>query len=353
MVLINIYAKIEPIIISKKLGVGICNPASDWVEAFCEDEFEEEILIHNYNLRVWDNLKFNTTNIKEISFSKIVNSLGWQEKGKSDKKVIAEHLVEIQVIDFENSYLMKKNEYMNSPTCETQYTTKFIKFCSFVTQNTMDTLEGQVPFVIYDSNELREKPWILNYVQGFSKKGDLNTYTQGCIKTLNYIGNLIDNYIVTDDDFWLFDYLLNAVYDIEEGDGAYHIFKVMSLIEMLIVNYNKVISNNSKKETSTKETKRKLPQFIDWDLDYKQKQLFANIVGDLRNKIAHGNFKEVQVLLEKYRNCFMKNFWYDEYEYSIENWTYNNITLKLDRILANILWLMIYNKKKLIEIRKS
>ena len=56
MVLINIYGRIEPIIISKKLGVGICNPDLDWINGFCEDEFEEEILIHNHTMRILNNL---------------------------------------------------------------------------------------------------------------------------------------------------------------------------------------------------------------------------------------------------------------------------------------------------------
>lgn len=353
MVLINIYGKIQPIIISKKLGVGICNPDLDWVNGFCEDEFEEEILIHNHTIRILNKSEYCTSKIKQYSLSETVNNLGWREKGKSNKQIIAEHLVQIEVMNFKNSYLLKKNEYMDSPTCEPQYTTKFIRFCSFVTRNIEKSLEGQVPFVTYDSNQWMDKPLILNYLQVFSKgKINLSTYTEGCIKTLKYIGNLIDDFIITDDDFWLLDYIFNAVYEIE-GEDAYHIFKVMSLIEMLIVKHNNDRRNSEKNETSTKETKRKLIHFITWDLNDEQKELFAEIVGDLRNKIAHGNFKRVQVLLEKYRNCFMKNFWYDECEYSIENWTYGNIALRLNEILANILWLMICDREKLKETQES
>jgi|GEM_PF-5820415 len=41
MILISIYGRTEPIIISKKLGIGICNPQNDWVEGFPND-FDEE-----------------------------------------------------------------------------------------------------------------------------------------------------------------------------------------------------------------------------------------------------------------------------------------------------------------------
>ena len=47
MVLLDVYGKISPTIISKKLGVGICNPSPDWVDGL-QDDFREEILIHNH-----------------------------------------------------------------------------------------------------------------------------------------------------------------------------------------------------------------------------------------------------------------------------------------------------------------
>ena len=71
----------------------------------------------------------------------------------------------------------------------------------------------------------------------------------------------------------------------------------------------------------------------------------------LRNKIAHGDFEAVKQLLEQYRQVFMQNFWFDEIEYSIENWTYGNICLRLDEVLYEILWLMLYDKSKLFEIQ--
>ena len=45
----NMYGKIPETIISKKLGIGICNPAPDWVEGL-QDDFEEELLIHEHEI---------------------------------------------------------------------------------------------------------------------------------------------------------------------------------------------------------------------------------------------------------------------------------------------------------------
>lgn len=66
-------------------------------------------------------------------------------------------------------------------------------------------------------------------------KSTMTDYTIGGITSLVYIGKLIDDFLVSDKDFWLLDYIINAVFFNREHN-AYHIFKVMSLIEMLIIN---------------------------------------------------------------------------------------------------------------------
>lgn len=50
----NMYGKIPETIISKKLGIGICNPAPDWVEGL-QDDFEEELLIHEHEISSFKN----------------------------------------------------------------------------------------------------------------------------------------------------------------------------------------------------------------------------------------------------------------------------------------------------------
>ncbi|MBZ9690965.1 hypothetical protein [Clostridium sp. M14] len=348
MILINIYGKIKPMMISKKLGVGICNPDSGWVKGFLDD-FDEEILICNHNMK---NFKKRGFDIKKLegryNLSKIAKVFGGQEEGKSVEQTIAEHLIEIQVVDFENSLLQKNNEHLDSPTCEPQYTGKFINFCSVVlsSNEAQKNIQGQVPIVTYDSDDFGQKPLILNYLEATSKINmSINTYTNSCINALQQVGKLIDDFLSTDRDFWLLEYVVNATYDKQQSD-AYHIFKVMSLIEMLIINPRKNVR-------TVGEMERKLPQFLSMIEDISQKELFSTIVRKLRNKIGHGDFMGVQQLLEEYRNCFMQNFWYDEFEHSIENWTYRNICLHLDQALSNILWLMLFDKEKLLNIQQN
>ena len=123
------YGKIPETIISKKLGIGICNPAPDWVEGL-QDDFEEELLIHEHEISSFKKSGYDTAWASDrYNLEKIVFQLGWQEEGKTSMQIIAEHLIEIQVLDFDNSLLQMKNDHLDSPTCEPQYPRKFLNLC--------------------------------------------------------------------------------------------------------------------------------------------------------------------------------------------------------------------------------
>jgi hypothetical protein len=352
MVLLNMYGKIEPTIISKKLGIGICNPGLDWVEGL-QDDFHEEILVYNHKVASFKQSGLDVSwGAGRYDLQNIVEQLGWQEDVKSDMQIIAEHLIEIQVSNFEDSMLQMKNEYMDSPTCEPKYTRKFLDFCRKVqsSKNARNVIPHQIPFSTYDSDDLQKEPVIINYLQVMLHphtlhKDTVSVYTKRGIDSLKIVGNLIDDFLVIDKDFWLFDYIINALYSDTQQD-AYHIFKTMSLIEMLIVNPK----GNGK---TVGEIEQKLPRFLSDKISQKDRELFSQIMRKLRNKIGHGDFEAVQNLLEQYRQTFMKNFWFDEIEYSIENWTYGDICLRLDEALNEILWLMLFDKSKLVALQMS
>lgn len=352
MVLLNMYGKIEPTIISKKLGIALCNPAPDWVEGL-QDDFHEEILVYNHKISSFKQSGMDVSWAEgRYDLQNIVEQLGWQEDGKSDMQIIAEHLIEIQVSNFEDSLLQIKNEYLDSPTCEPQYTRKFLDFCCKVqsSKSARNVIPQQIPFSTYNSDDLQKEPLIINYLQGMlhphpSHKATVSSYTKGGIESLKIIGKLIDDFLVTDKDFWLFDYIINALFS-DAQQNAYHIFKTMSLIEMLIINPK----GNGK---TVGEIEQKLPQFLSDRISQKDGVLFSKIMRKLRNKIAHGDFEAVKQLLEQYRQAFMQNFWFDEIEYSIENWTYGDICLHLDEALNEILWLMLSDKSKLVALQMS
>lgn len=348
MILISIYGKTEPTIISEKLGIGICNPQYDWVESFPKD-FDEEYMVqmhHTKNCKLSDSDDFSEKIEKRYDYDKIVEKLNWNEDGKDSKIIIAEHLVEIQVLDFEHSLLRKINPFLDSPTCEMQYARKFMtlymRLCS------VSNSWANIPMVTYDSDELFTTPLIIN---DLSAKVNTTNYDpkesfELGLLSLKQIGEKIDNFLSTDKDFWLLDYIINALSENRHIYSAYHVFKTMSLIEMLLINP----SNNGKTQG---EMERKLSQFLSYRIDSSKKILYAEYMRKFRNKIAHGDFEAVSQLLHDYRNEFMKDFWYDEVEYSKDNWTFATISLELDGALNKILCYMIDDKTAWESLRIS
>ena len=352
MVLLDMYGRIQPTIISQKLGVGICNPAPDWIEGL-QEKFKKEVLIHKHDIESFKKSGIDVSlAIGRYDFKNIVEQLGWQEANKSDAQIIAEHLIEIQVLDFNHSLLQLKNDHLDSPTCEPQYTRKFLRFCGNVqsAKAAQRIIPCQIPFSTYNSDEYNTTPLIINYLEGMLSSHPDHRITvdeslAGGIQSLKYIGRLIDDFLVAESDFWLLDYIINATFF--DGEfNAYHVFKTMSLIEMLIINPNKHGKTHG-------EMERKLPQFLPERIPEGERALFSEIMRKLRNKIGHGDFAAVQELLKQYRESFMQNFWYDEFENSIETWTYGNICLNLDEALNEILWLMLSDRAQLIALQNS
>ena len=354
MVLLDMFGKIEPTLISKKLGIGLCNPSSDWISGF-QDDFEKEILVFNHDIATYQKHGHDTTWASgRYDLASLIDHYNLAENGKTPMQIVAEHLVEIQVSDFENSMLQMKNDHLDSPSCEPQYARKFLNFCCKVQSapSAHHVIPNQVPFSIYDSDELFVVPRILNFVCASLRDDNENRtipspYTSGGIQSLKHLGQLIDSFLLEAKDFWLLDYIINALFfDNDSIDNAHHIFKTMSLIEMLIINPNKHGKTQG-------EMERKLPQFLPDRIPEEKRELFSEIMRKMRNKIGHGDFSAVQALLEQYRESFMQNFWYDEFENSIETWTYGNICLNLDEALNEILWLMLSDRAQLIALQNS
>lgn len=350
MILIDIYGKINPIIISKKLGLGLCNPSQDWVDGLQED-FEEEYLVHMHNIKKYKKSGFDIKCFEgRYDYNSIVKKLKWEETGKNCKQIIAEHLIEIQVMDFDDSLLQKKNSHLDSPTCEMQYAKKYMIFCQNLSSSIISPNRGvnNIPFVTYDSDVFGKTPLIINYLEAHTKDklNDVEARLKSSILSLREIGDKIDNFLQSEPDFWLFDYIVNALTDVQRDNDAYHIFKVMSLIEMLIINPK----NNGKTHG---EIEKKLPQFLPDTIELSKKQSYADLLRKFRNKIGHGDYGAISKLLEEYRNEYMKNFQYDEFEYSIDNWTYGNISMNIDEALNNILWYMISDKNAWETLRNN
>ncbi len=344
MILINIYGKIEPTIISEKLGLGLYNVSTDWQEMLIED-MKKEIFQLEKPLDYFNWYMYHTT--KDISsFTKNSNHIITLEDMMPYFKCVSENLIALGIIDFKNSILKLKNNCMHSPTCEEDFAKRIIKLLKI-----LDSIQDRERYInddflniTYNSRDYTYKTKLLTIINP-NLKNEIPYHTKRNIDILKKIGKTLDNFLQKEEDFYLFDYLINAL-DYEPTYNAYHLFNVMALIEMLITNPK----NNGQ---AMNEIINKMPYFMKSNRSIKEQREFCRSVKIIRNKIAHGDFKELRNSLSLHRERFMQTFYFDEYEYSLDNWTFLDICLELDKILAEILKYLFHNRKELEEIQLS
>jgi len=155
---------------------------------------------------------------------------------------------------------------------------------------------------------------------------------------------MIDSFLETENDFWKLDYIINSVFD-DNNYNTYHLFKVFSLLELLLV-----YPDDNGKIT---ELDSKLQQFLPKQIPTNKQARFCMLVRQIRNKIGHGDFHSMNLKCEEYANEFMQTFWFDYYEFSRQNWILSNICVALNNTLANVLWMMLNDKNKLISIQMT
>jgi len=152
-------------------------------------------------------------------------------------------------------------------------------------------------------------------------------------------GKLVDKFIEDENDFLLLEYIMNAL---NEGASynAYYVFKLVSIIELLIKNPNIRFWNNN--DIS------KLAEFINYN---KNDRKLSRLIIQIRNKIGHGDFKALQHKTDKYADNYMKDYYMDYYEYSKINWVFLNLSCKLNQVLSDILWGYLNYKDKMNNLK--
>lgn len=202
------------------------------------------LLIRAHNIKVWKESGIKDMVVNQYQPSQIVKKANWIDSEKPDESdylyIIAKNLVQLEALNFNDSFLKMKNDVMDSPCCEAQYPMKFMGFCRVLldSKQAKSIFKSNFLFVTYDSNKDNSKSLILNFVFSIVESQiDFKFYNIEVVKALLVIGKLIDDFLGNEKDFWILDYIINALHD--DGQyNAYYIFKIMSLIEILIINPN-------------------------------------------------------------------------------------------------------------------
>lgn len=352
MFILNIYGLTERQVLSKKLNISISNLPEEWENEIVMDIQEE---IHN---RLFTSKRYTKKSLKieQYDLKEIISSgyfEGIFEEYKTDKlalKDISNKLVHIEAIDSEESFLRLINAALCNPTCEDSFEEKFLNFLHFIGKHNTDR---QMASCIYSSNrDFMSKPQIM---MRLSADGLRPFEAQKCkeifetrLANMKMIGEVIDKYLEEDKDFYMLDYLINAIYE-DTAYNAFHLFKLISLIEMLLI--------NPKSNGKTKgEIEKKLPYFIATGREFTdedKKVKFSALIRVIRNKIAHGDFTALAIKLEEYATEFMENFHFDYFEYSRINWIYLSLCCVLEGIVSEIIWTELTRKEDMNILRYS
>ena len=342
MIIINIYGTIKPTVISKKLGLGVRNIPDEWHETLIKEMEKETSQLDNplQYFSFYESMK-KKNSLSQKNTTNVISLSDMQPYFKH----LSENLITLDVIDFENSLLQLKNSYMHSPMCEEDFSKKIIKLLRILDSiQERERLFGHCFLdIIYDSKDRFRKTGLLTSINP-NLKDDAPPRTKTVISNLQSLGKLLDDFFNDEEDFFLFDYLVNA-FNFEKKYDTYHLFNIMALIEMLITNPK----NNGQ---VMDELVVKMPLFMmNSHIKKHQQKAFCRSVKKIRNKIAHGDFQGLRKLLQIQREKFMKTFYFNEYEYSLDNWVLSSICIELEGILKEILWLLFNNRSKLNKIQ--
>ncbi len=347
MVILNIYGKISPICISEKLKVYISNlpnqPDNNWNEALVEDmlqEIKERTIFSEKYGNGFAPYDLRKICIETLKLDNLPESMSENEY----LQIIADNLVCIYFdYQYEDmAFFDWTTNCFDSRFCEEDYAEKLINFLQYFVWKSEQLRPGEFssfPSCIYTTNHDGKYTFLLGILKG--KWQNPETY----IKSLQYWGHLIDTFLVNENDYLQLDYLINSVFKDKEYN-TYHLFKVFSLCEMLLVK-----NSNTGKPA---QLDNKLPRFLSEEYSEEDKSEFSQMVRQMRNKIGHGDFLRLNDLLEEYAQKFMDGHYnYDYTEYSRLNWIYLHLCCELDDALARILFLLFTDRKEFEKIKQA
>ncbi|MBR3743137.1 MAG: hypothetical protein IKN04_22220 [Clostridia bacterium] len=333
MVVLHIYGKISPICISKKLGLYISNLPEEEDNNWKED-LEQE-LQYMETIDELDRARLG------ISMKSQITELYKKLNPVSERSVcIAEmaHAIADKMICMYFNY-----EYDDMPLggwetncfdgrfCEEDYAEKIVDLMTFLSYHTDEVSFPAAVQWVYSSNHDE-----INHSRIFWGGVEATEYIEGLKKW----GKLFDAFLQSENDYYLFDFICNAIHK-DNDYNVYHLLKSYSLCQLFLENEHE------------NELDKKLPEFLDGSYSIEERERMALSFRQVRNKIAHGDFIEFNKKIEEYTKQFMDgHFDFDYSEYSRQNWAISNICCALDDALRKIIYLLFTDRNRLEQIKK-
>ena len=339
MIVLNFYGKIPTICLSAKLGLYISNlpndDNNDWEKdlvqylrlAIDADKIYQNYLERDYPLGI------------ERLFHKLFpNKKIPKEFGKVQLQKIAEQMICMyQDYNYDDMPLGGwETNCFDGRLCEEDYSEKIIDLISFLNYrrivNDSSTLLQPTPQWVYSSNHDE-----IDHYRIFWGGEAADAY----IESLKNWGLLFDNFLINRNDYLMFDYLANAIHKDNEYNEN-HLMKSYSICQLFL----------EKKWEG--ELDKKLPIFFEHIESEEDKILQAKLFRQMRNKIAHGDFRAFEKVVERYAQKFLdESFSFDYSEYSRKNWTVQYVCCELDDVVRQLISLLLLDRDMLDKIRNS
>ena len=337
MVVLNFYGKIEPICISRKLGLYLSNlpngEHNNWRDGLVAemqmsikaDNIYQEMLGSNY----------------EPQFFQLFRNLYPNEEPPTliDKTLLEKIVDQMICIYHEYSYDdMPMGGWDTNPfdgrLCEEDYSEKIIDFINYLSCSTYKDypLPTPIPQWVYSSNY-----HTIDHYRIFWGGEPADLY----IHALEAWGMILDKFLVDRNDYLLFDYLANSLHKDNEYNEN-HLMKDYSLCQLFL------------EKNRESELDSKLLQFFDPDDSEQERFRQGTLFRQMRNKIAHGDFIAFESKVDEYAVEFMDGrFDFDYSEYSRKNWVIQHICCILDDVIRQLICMLLFNRKDLEKLKNS
>lgn len=347
MVILNLLGKIEPICISQKLKLYVANlpkdDDNDW-NAHLVEEMEIALRFSAIKSGIYEANygKPLFKDIKSILKTKYPHVCVDEMSEHECIQYIADDMI---CLYFDYDYNdMPLGDWITNcfdgRLCEGDYAEKIVYLIHLMCKQDIHErhpqLPSSAPFSIYFSDSNNDDS---NYRFIFSGTTDIKQP----LKNLTQFGKLLDDYLISDNDYYFLDYICRELYLIDrDAFSTNHCQKLYSLCEFFL------------ERDTDRELDEKLPQFLRDTYSFEDRKRIAEISRQIRNKVAHGDFLKYKEKLEEYASTIMEpnGYWFDYSEYSRENWAIMNLCFNLLHAIENLFAESLCNRSQ-IETLKS
>ena len=331
MVVLNILKKIEPLCISKKLGLYISNIEDCPYEGWCKYVVDEFCRSRKIAVITAERHRLDAEKSAYEHYKKQFPFLAQKYSSLDDDfiKEVVSNLVCIYLdYDYED---MPMGGWEDNPfdgrLCENDYAELIVDFLSFMSEG------RHCPYWVYSSNYDGPTP--------FFRLSWVNSNSDNKIDYLKAWGEKFDEFLVTRNDYLELDYLIRSIYD-AHGSDTYQLSKLYSLCQLFLENKHE------------SELDEKLPQFIDSKYEMEERKEIAIILRQMRNKVAHGDFIAFEKKVEEYAQKFMDGrYSFDCTEYSRKNWVLLSVCCLLSRSIKIMVNKLFEDKAYMTSLKKK